>query len=207
MSKSFFNEHDILHDLPRYKVHTKNLEIGNSTYISIKFITPLFISSNGHVFEIFALVNSSKTNELLLMGMKNLVEMEGVLCTRTMTPKFLNHSAPVFPQENFILQPNEDRTVKLDIAFPSELNGIVVMSMVQHLKFPVGIKTSIKRNKTVLILENNCSYSLTFKRDLPIGIIDARSLGHFHCQNKNLTKTLLTNYYIISAHHIQTVMM
>ena len=31
-------------------------------------------------------------------------------------------------------------------------------------------------------------------------------LGHFHCQNKNLTKTLSSNYHIISAHHIQTVM-
>ena len=57
----------------------------------------------------------------------------------------------------------------------------------------------------MLILENNCSYSLTFKGDLPIGIIDARSLGHFHCQNENLTNTLSTNYHIISAHHIQTV--
>ena len=91
--------------------------------------------------------------------------------------------------------------VKLDITFPSKLNGVAIVQMVRHLKFPVGIKTSVKRNKTVLILENNCSYSLTFKRNLPIGIIDARSLGYFHCQNENLTKTLSTNYHIISDHH------
>ena len=70
MSEGFFNEHEILHDLPRYKVDTKNLEIGNGAYISIKFIIPLVISFNGHIFKIFALVNSSKTNDLLLMGMK-----------------------------------------------------------------------------------------------------------------------------------------
>ena len=70
MSKGFFNEHEILHDIPRYKAHTKNLEIGNGAYISIKFIIPLVISFNGHIFEIFALVNSSKTSELLLIGMK-----------------------------------------------------------------------------------------------------------------------------------------
>ena len=58
----------------------------------------------------------------------------------------------------------------------------------------------------MLILENNCSYLLTFKKNLPIGIIDAKYLRHFHCQNENLTKTLSTNYHIISAHHIQTVM-
>ena len=31
-------------------------------------------------------------------------------------------------------------------------------------------------------------------------------LGHFHCQNEHLIKTLLTNYHIISAHHFQTVL-
>ena len=29
MSEGFFKEHEILHDLPRYKVYTKNLEISN----------------------------------------------------------------------------------------------------------------------------------------------------------------------------------
>ena len=71
MSEGFFNKHEILHDIPRYKAHTENLEICNGAYISVKFIIPLVISFNGHIFKIFALVNSSKTNELLLMGMKN----------------------------------------------------------------------------------------------------------------------------------------
>ena len=88
MSEGFFSEHCILHDLPRYKGHMKNLEISNGAYISVKFFIPLVISFNGHTFEIFAGVKSSKSNELLLIGMKNLVEMEGVLCARTMTLKF-----------------------------------------------------------------------------------------------------------------------
>ena len=89
MSKGFYDAYPILHSLPKYKPYTTTLEIGDGSYVPVNFIIPLIISFKDHTFEIYTLVNGSTNNKLLLLGMKNAIEIEGVICARTFQLKFL----------------------------------------------------------------------------------------------------------------------
>ena len=75
MSKGFYDAYLILHDPTKYKPYTMTLEIGNSSHVPMNFIIPLVISFKEHNFKLYTLINGSTNNKLLLLGMKNAVEI------------------------------------------------------------------------------------------------------------------------------------
>ena len=115
MSKGFYDAYPILHDLPKYKPYTTMMEIGNGSHVPVNFIIPLLISFKDHTFEIYTLVNGSTNNKLLLLGMKNAVEVEGVIYAQTFQMKFQNRSAPLFPMQSCIIPMEQKWSVKLDV--------------------------------------------------------------------------------------------
>ena len=74
-------------------------------------------------------MNSSTNNKLLLLGMKNAVEIKGVVCARTFQMKFLNRSASLFPTQGCIIPTGQKHSVKLDVAFPVELSGMAIIKL------------------------------------------------------------------------------
>ena len=71
--------------------------MGNGQYISVLFVTPVIINIHGHRFEIFTLVSEIHDNVDLVMGMKNIFELEGVTDSRDSCFSFLSRSIPFFP--------------------------------------------------------------------------------------------------------------
>ena len=79
MSKSYYLQCKTLHALPKFSSNTQRIQVGNGQYVSVLFVIPVIIDIHGHRFEIFTLVSEIHDNVDLVMGMKNIFELEGVI--------------------------------------------------------------------------------------------------------------------------------
>ena len=79
MSKSYYLRCKTLHSLPKFSSNTQRIQVGNGQYVSVLFVIPVIINIHGHRFEIFTLVSEIHYNVDLVMGMKNIFELEGVI--------------------------------------------------------------------------------------------------------------------------------
>ena len=79
MSKSSYLQCKTLHALPKFSSNTQKIQIGNGQYVSVLFVIPVIIDIHGHRFEIFTLVSEIHDNVDLVMGMKNIFELEGMI--------------------------------------------------------------------------------------------------------------------------------
>ena len=68
------------------------------------FIIPVIIDVHGHRFEIYTLVSEIHENVDLVLGIKNVFELEGVINSQDCCSKFLNRSPPIFPKECVVLK-------------------------------------------------------------------------------------------------------
>ena len=78
MSK-FYMPYKSLHSLPKFASKTQRIQVGNGQCVSILFIIPIIIEAHGHRFEIYTLVSEMHENVGLLLGIKNIFELEGVI--------------------------------------------------------------------------------------------------------------------------------
>ena len=79
MSKSYYLQCKALHALPKFSSNTQRIQVGNGQYVSVLFVIPVIIDIHGHRFEIFTLVSEIHDNVDLVMGMKNIFELEGII--------------------------------------------------------------------------------------------------------------------------------
>ena len=88
---------------------TQRIQVGNGQCVSVLFIIPVIIDVHRHRFEIYTLVSEIHKNVDLVLGIKNVFELEGVINSRDCCFKFLNRSVTIFPEHNTILKPNEQK--------------------------------------------------------------------------------------------------
>ena len=89
MSKSFYDKTEYLHQIPKLKPTCTGIKIGNGAVIPVKFVFPVQIMIQGHLFEIYTIVAALHEGIDLVIGMKNMVELEGILNKRTSSFHFL----------------------------------------------------------------------------------------------------------------------
>ena len=58
---------------------TQRIQVGNGQYVSILFVIPIIIDIHGHRFEICTLVSKIHENIDIVLGIKNVFELEGVI--------------------------------------------------------------------------------------------------------------------------------
>ena len=97
MSKSFYMRCKSLHSLPKFTSKTQRIQVENGQCVSVLFIIPVIIDVHGHRFEIYTLVSEIHKNVDLVLGIKNVFELEGVINFQDCCFKFLNRSVPIFP--------------------------------------------------------------------------------------------------------------
>ena len=68
----------------------QRIQVGNGQCISVLFIIPVIIEVHGHRFEIQTLVSKIHKNVDLVLGIKNVFELEGVINSRDCRFEFLN---------------------------------------------------------------------------------------------------------------------
>ena len=92
MSKSYYLRCKTLHALPKLSSNTQRIQVGNGQNVSVLFVIPVIIDIHGHRFKIFTLVSEIHDNIDLVMGMKNIFELEGVIDSRESCFSFLCRS-------------------------------------------------------------------------------------------------------------------
>ena len=63
----------------------------------------------------------------LVLGIKNVFELEGVINSRDCCFKFLNRSVPIIPENCMNLKPNEQKLIKAP--FIDEISGLAIVKM------------------------------------------------------------------------------
>ena len=73
--------------------------------------------------KIYTLVSEIHENVDLVLGIKNVFELEGVINSRDCCFKFLNRSLAIFPMDCIILKLKEQRLIKVKAPFIDEISG------------------------------------------------------------------------------------
>ena len=68
-----------LHSLPKFASEIQRIQVGNGQFVSILFIIPIIVDIHGHRFEIYTLVSEIHENIELVLGIKNVFELECVI--------------------------------------------------------------------------------------------------------------------------------
>ena len=79
MFKSHYLWWQSLHPLPKFAYKTQRIQVGNGQFVSVLFIIPVVMDIHGHRFKIFTLVSEIHENVELAFGIKNIVELQGII--------------------------------------------------------------------------------------------------------------------------------
>ena len=90
MSKSYYLRCKSLHNLPKFASKTQRIQVGNGQYVGVLFVIPVIVEINKHRLEVFTLVSEIFDNVDMVLGIKNLFELEGVIDSRESSFRFLS---------------------------------------------------------------------------------------------------------------------
>ena len=146
MSKSYYLKCKSLHKLPKFALKTQRIQVGNGQYVGVLFVIPVIIEINKHRLEVFTLVSEIFDNVDMVLGIKNLFEMEGVIDTRELSFRFLSRSIPIFPQEQVIVKLGEKKSIPIESPFIEEISGMAIVKIIdQGQKMPMMLKLKFIR--------------------------------------------------------------
>ena len=129
MSKSYFLQCTNLHAMPKFTSLTRRMQVGNGQYVGVLFVIPVIITIQNHRFEIFTLVSEIHENVDLVLGIKNLFELEGVIDSQNSCLSFLNRYIPFFPKEKVDFKPKEQKLMVLEAPFEEEVTGMAITKL------------------------------------------------------------------------------
>ena len=140
----------------------------------------VIVDLHGHRSEVFTLVSEIHDYVDLVLGMKNVFELEGVIDIWDSSFKFLNRSVPFFSKEQVVVKPKERKFVKIEALFVDEISGLAIVKMLDNKQqCTVVLKLKFIRNQGSLDIANNMQKTLIFETKQMLGIFDLRSLGYY----------------------------
>ena len=75
------------------------------------------------------LVSEIHLNVDMVLGMKNVFELEGVIDMWDSSLKFLNRSIPFFSKEQVVLKAKERKFIKIEAPFVDKISGLAIVKM------------------------------------------------------------------------------
>ena len=187
--------------MPKFTSTTQRIQVGNGQYVGVLFVIPVIITIKSHRFEFFTLVSDIHENVDLVLGIKNLFELEGVIDSQNSCSSFLNGSIPFFPKEKFEVKPKEHKIMVLEAPFEEEITGMTITKWLdtrEHMTLTMKIK--FIRNRATFKVKNDMHKTVTFDPTQMLGIIDLRSLGYYKVKQGVLQQNLNHMYHFESAH-------
>ena len=177
--------------------------MGNEQYVSVLFLIPVIIDIHGHRFEIFTLVSEIHDNVDLVIGMKNIFELEGVTDSRESCFSFLSRSIPFFPVMTVEIAPASQKMVMVDAPFVEELSGMAMVKILDMKEQTTNmIKLKFIWNKAVLKIKNKTHETITFGKTEMMGIVDLRLLGFYKIKQEVLQEHLSRHYHFELADNV-----
>ena len=195
MSKSYYLRCTSLHSLPKFASKMQRIQVGNGQYVGDLFVIPVIVEIHGHRMEVFTLVSGIFDNVDMVLGIKNLFELEGVIDTRESNFRFLSSSIPIFPKEQVVIKSGEKKMIQIETPFVEEISGVAIVKIIdQQQRMPMMLKLKFIRNKAMLDITNNSRETVIFDKKTSIGILDLRSLGYYKIKQGVLQQNL-DKYY------------
>ena len=156
MSKSYFLQCKLLHAMPKFTSSTKRIQVGNGQYVGVLFVIPVIITIQSHRFEIFTLVLEIHENVDLVLGIKNLFELEGVIDSQNSCFSFLNRSLPFFLKEKVEVKPKEQKIMVLEAPFEEEITGMAITKLLNTKEqMTLTMKIKFIRNRATFKVKND----------------------------------------------------
>ena len=204
MSKSYFLRCKSLHSLPKFTSTTTRIQVGNGQYVGVLFVIPVIMTIQKHRFEIFTLVSEIHENVDLVIGIKNLFELEGVIDSWDSCVSFLNRSIPLLPKGEGISQAKRtDKLVVLEASFVEEISGMAITKMLDiKEQKTLTMKLKFIRNRATFKVTNSTQDTVTFDPKEMIGIIDLRSLGYYKIKQGVVQQNLSCMYHFESMNTV-----
>ena len=138
----------------------------------------------------------------LIVGVKNIFELEGIINTRICSVKFLNRSLPIFPIAHHKVKPGRMAYVKVRIPFVEKLSGIAIVKLLY--KYHIGtMQVHIDSNQSIIKIINNTEETIHYTPQLAIGIVDIRSLGYYNVSKSIMFFDKRGNDRIPLPHHTE----
>ena len=97
MSKGFYMRHPHLHKYPKFNSTVKNLQVGNGELVATLFVIPFAFKIGKHMFEVYTLVLEIQQNMDIILGVKNMFEIEGEISCHT--SQFPAHIYSIYSQD------------------------------------------------------------------------------------------------------------
>ena len=92
----------------------------------------------------------------------------------------LNRSIPIFPKEETVLKPKEQRLIKIKARFLDEISGLAIIKLLdKSTQSIIMLKVKLMQNMAMVDMTNNCSETLILSPKEALGILDLRSLGYY----------------------------
>ena len=188
MSKSFYMRCRSLHSLPKFASKTQRIQVGNGQCVSVLFIIPVIKDVYGDRFEIYTLVSEIHENVDLVLGIKNVFELEGVINSRDCCFKFLNISVSIFPEKCMILKPNEQKLIKVKAPYIDKISGLPIVEILDEgTHSTLLIKLKFTQNKAILDIVNKGTETMIFKPEEMIGSHRFKVIRVLQNQTGNIT--------------------
>ena len=151
----------------------------------------------------FTLVSEIHDNVDLVLGMKNVFELEGVIDTRDSSFKFLKRSLPFYSKDQVIVKPKERKFIKIEAPFVDEISGLVIVKILDSKEqCMVVLKLKFVRNCASLDVTNNTQETVIFEPKQVLGITDLRSLGYYKIKQGVLQQNLSKCYHFESVERL-----
>ena len=93
------------------------MQVSNGALVSALFVIPLLFKIQGHDFELYTPVSQIQDKMDLILGVKNIFELEGIINSQTCSVNFLDRSLPIFPLAHHKSKPGKMAYVKVRIPF------------------------------------------------------------------------------------------
>ena len=192
-----------LHSLPKFTSTTKRIQVGNGQYVAVLFVKPIIMTIQNHRFEIFTLVSEIHENVDLVIGIKNLFELEGMIDSWDSCVNFLNRSIPFFPKEKVSVKPKEQRLIILEAPFVEEISGMAITEILDAKELKtLTMKLKFIRNRAMFKVTNSTHETVTFDPKEMLGIVDLRSLSYYKIKQGVLQQNLSCMYHFESANKV-----
>ena len=127
----------------------------------------------------YTLVSEIQDKMDLILGVKNIFELEGVINSRLCSVNFLNRSLPIFLLVHHKIKPGKMAYVKVRIPFVEKLSGIAIVKLLY--KYHIGtMRVHIDSNQSIIKIINNTEETIHYTPQLSMGIVDICSLGYYN---------------------------
>ena len=83
MSEAFYMRHPYLHTYLKFNSTMRNLQVGNGELVATLIVIPFVFKVGKHLFEVYTLVSEIQQNVDIIVGVKNMFEIEGEVSCHT----------------------------------------------------------------------------------------------------------------------------